>query len=88
MIYFRLPYALLIIFDFGDHAPAAAHALLTCLAHINSTMNPILYFNLNPAFSESLKQFKTYIGYTTGGTSNIQNTKQFSRKNTSIRQDA
>ncbi len=57
-----MPYAMVVAFDFADVAPMSAHAITTLMAHINSTLNPILFFVLNPGFHESLHKFRVYIG--------------------------
>jgi hypothetical protein len=38
-----LPYGLVVMTDFGDHFPAAVHAYTMALAHLNSSLNPLLY---------------------------------------------
>ena len=54
-----IPYV--IAMGFEDNFSMSIHVLVTFMAHINSTMNPIFYMVLNPGFFRSARKFKKKI---------------------------
>ena len=51
---------------FDDSYPLIIHALVTFMAHINSTMNPLFYMCLNPAFLTSFRKLRGKLSGKTG----------------------
>jgi hypothetical protein len=57
-----LPYGVIVMVDFNDTFPRAAVEYSMTIAHLNSSLNPLLYAFFNPSFRKGcLKLFETLI---------------------------
>ena len=56
-----IPYGLVVALDFRDKYPLIVHAWTTFMAHVNSTLNPVFYVLLNPAFRLSFRKLNSKI---------------------------
>lgn len=52
-----LPYGLVVMTDFGDKLPRTAHMYSMLIAHLNSSLNPVVYAISNPLFQKGYKNF-------------------------------
>jgi hypothetical protein len=52
-----LPYGLIVMSDYNDRFPRAAHMYSMMFAHLNSALNPLLYAFFNPAFQRGYISF-------------------------------
>lgn len=50
-----MPYGLIVMIDFSDQLPRTAHMYPLLLAHLNSSLNPILYALTNSNFQRGYK---------------------------------
>jgi hypothetical protein len=52
-----LPYGIACIFDFEDKWPRTVHMYTMLFAHMNSSLNPLVYAISNPLFQKGYKNF-------------------------------
>nr|QVK45856.1 G protein-coupled receptor [Proales similis] len=52
-----LPYGMIVMLDYADRLPSAVHAFAMLVAHLNSSLNPLLYAIFNPSFQRGYKTF-------------------------------
>jgi uncharacterized protein with PQ loop repeat len=52
-----LPYGIIVMIDFHDNLPRTAHMFSMLLAHLNSSLNPVLYAIFNPGFQRGYMTF-------------------------------
>ena len=64
-----MPYGIVIATDFRDRYPIIVHAWTTFMAHVNSTLNPVFYMLLNPAFRIGFKKLNAKITNATNNNS-------------------
>ena len=55
LLFIRLPYGLACIFDFENKWPRSIHIYTMLFAHINSSLNPLVYAFSNPLFQKGYK---------------------------------
>ena len=65
-----IPYGIVIVSDFKDRYPMIVHAWTTFMAHINSTLNPVFYMLLNPAFRLGFRKLNAKITSATNNNNN------------------
>nr|QVK45857.1 G protein-coupled receptor [Proales similis] len=51
-----VPFGFIVMIDFHDQLPMTVHAYFMMFAHLNSSLNPVLYAVCNPAFQRGYKQ--------------------------------
>jgi hypothetical protein len=52
-----LPYGIIVMSDYHDQLPRTAHMFSMLLAHLNSSLNPLLYAIFNPGFQRGYLTF-------------------------------
>ena len=55
--FIRLPYGVVVIWDEHDTFPKTAHVYTMLFAHLNSSLNPLLYAISNPLYQKGYVNF-------------------------------
>ena len=71
-----MPYGVVVMSDFRDILPRTSHMFTMLLAHMNSSMNPILYALTNPAYQRGYKMLFSIIFFRKLNSNKNQSTHQ------------
>ena len=75
---------MIVMLDFQDKLPRSAHMFSMAIAHLNSSLNPLLYALTNPLFQKGYKVFIRKI-FCIGESIDIQDIKSHTNTNQNVK---